>query len=54
MGKIAIYKQAEDINNPEGKHYYSATYQEERFTEKTGIGRKEGNPKMKKGSINTQ
>ena len=33
MGKVAIYKQAKDINNLEESHYYSSWKQGERFTE---------------------
>ena len=33
MGKVAIYKQAKDINNLEENHYYLRWYQGERFTE---------------------
>ena len=33
MGKVAIYKQAKDINNLEENHYYLSWYQGERFTE---------------------
>lgn len=33
MGKVAIYKQAKDINNLEEKQYYLTWYQGERFIE---------------------
>lgn len=52
MGKVAIYKQAKDINNLEEKHYLTR-YQKERFME-NNCNKVEKKATLKLGSINIQ
>ena len=54
MSKVAIYKQAKDINNLEENHYYKLVPRGEVHREQSQEGRKEDNLKIRKGSINIQ